>query len=130
MKQREAEKAGLEEELERLKAPQSVTTSSSEEAGVVSEERLRWQMEKENLRKELTAKMDAEKEPILREKEALELKVRHLEETRPSLTKEQVTALEQTLNETHSRFVPFFEVQILMIINLSYKHIVYLVDCV
>lgn len=103
------EKAKLEEELERMKAAeastQSVTVSSSKNADLISEERLRWQMEKENLRKELMAKMNAEKEPILREKEALDSKLRHLEETRSSLTKEQVAALEQNMTETQSRFV-------------------------
>lgn len=61
-------------------------------------------MEKENLRKELTAKMNAEKEPILKEKEALENKLRLLEETTPSLTKEEVVVLQQNLTETQSRF--------------------------
>lgn len=112
MKQRETDLAKLEEEIKQLKAIQpaveETTTASSlkgDTAAVLSEERLRWQMEKENLRKELTAKMDAEKEPIIREKEALENRLKLLEETSPSLTKEQVVALENNLTETQSRLV-------------------------
>lgn len=83
------------------------TASSPEEPGTasLSEERLRWQMEKENLRKELKAKMDAEREPMLKEKEALENKLRILEETSPSLTKDEVNALQQNLTESRSRSV-------------------------
>ena len=112
LKQKETELAKLEEEIKRLKATQpavEVTTMTSSRKGdtaaILSEERLRWQMEKENLRKELTAKMDAEREPILKEKEALENKLKVLEETSPSLTKEQAVALENSLTETQSRFV-------------------------
>ena len=112
MKQREVEKNELKEEIERLKTTSEssallVTSSSSEEAGTasLSEERLRWQMEKENLRKELTAKMDAEREPIIKEVEALENKLKLLEGTGPSLTKEQVAELQQNLTETRSRSV-------------------------
>ena len=110
LKQREPDLAKLEEELKQLKAIQpaveETTTATSQKgdtAAVLSEERLRWQMEKENLRRELTAKMDAEKGPIIREKEALENRLKLLEETSPSLTKEQVVALENNLTETQSR---------------------------
>lgn len=97
----ELEKSQLEE---KLKTTEHV--SSAEEAdksSVLSEERLRWQMEKENLRRELTAKMDAEREPILKEKEALENKLRLIEESGPTLTKEQVTALEHNLTQSQTR---------------------------
>ena len=62
-------------------------------------------MEKENLRKELMAKMDSEREPILKEKEALENKLRLIEEAGPTLTREQVTALEQNLTQSQARLV-------------------------
>ena len=102
----------MEEELKQRKAIQPAieeTTMTSSQKGdnaaILSEERLRWQMEMENLRKELTAKMDAEKEPIIHEKEALENRLKLLEETNSSLTKEQVVALENNLTETQSRSV-------------------------
>ena len=112
LKLREIDLAKLEEELKQLKAIQpaveETTIASSQKgdaAAILSEERLRWQMEKENLRRELTAKMEAEKEPIIRERDALESRLKHLEETSPSLTKEQVVALENNLAETQSRLV-------------------------
>ena len=112
LKLREINLAKLEEELKQLKAIQpaveETTIASSQKgdaAAILSEERLRWQMEKENLRRELTAKMEAEKEPIIRERDALENRLKHLEETSPSLTKEQVVALENNLAETQSRLV-------------------------
>ena len=112
LKLREIDLAKLEEELKQLKAIQpaveETTIASSQKgdaAAILSEERLRWQMEKENLRRELTAKMEAEKEPIIRERDALENRLKHLEETSPSLTKEQVVALENNLAETQSRLV-------------------------
>lgn len=112
LKQKETDLAKLEEEMKQLKAMQpavkEATTASSlksDTAAILNEERLRWQMEKENLRKELTAKMDAEKEPIIKEKEALENRLKLVEETSPSLTKEQVVALENSLTETQSRLV-------------------------
>ena len=119
MKQRETKLAELEEEVKKLKntqpAVEEKTTASSRDgnaAAILSEERLRWQMEKENLRKELTAKMYAEREPVIKEKEALESKLRLLEETSPSLTKEQVVALENSLTETQLRFVLRLEITV------------------
>jgi hypothetical protein len=112
LKQREIDLAKLEEELKQLKAIQPaieettmISSPKGDTAAVLGEERLRWQMEKENLRRELTAKMDAEKEPIIREKEALKNRLKLFEETNPSLTKEQVVTLENNLTEAQSRLV-------------------------
>ena len=102
LKQMELEKSQLEEKLRTIE--DSSSTEGEEKSSSLSEERLRWQMEKENLRKELMAKMDAEREPILKEKEALENKLRLIEEAGPTLTREQVTALEHNLSQSQTRW--------------------------
>ena len=105
LKQIELEKSQLEEKLKTIEDANSNTEEEEDKSSTLSEERLRWQMEKENLRKELMAKMDSEREPILKEKEALENKLRLIEEAGPTLTREQVTALEQNLTQSQTRLV-------------------------
>ena len=108
LKQMELEKSQLEEKLKTIEDA-SNTEEEEDKSSSLSEERLRWQMEKENLRKELMAKMDAEREPILKEKEALENKLRLIEEAGQTLSREQITTLEQNLTQSQTRLADSVE---------------------
>ena len=117
LKQRETDLAEMELEVKQLKATRLAveeTTTASPQKGdaatVLSEERLRWQMEKENLRKELTAKMDIQRESILKENEALKGQLKILEGASPSQVQDQVVALESSLTESKSRFVSTYTI--------------------
>ena len=74
--------------------------------GDLEEEKLKWQMEMETLRRELNAGFDAEREVWERERRALETDVGVLRERVVTLeSHDKVTELEQALTKSQTRWM-------------------------
>ena len=103
----EKERDDLREEVASLRSVQKPDALEEEEkVKVTEEERLKWQMEMENLRQELEARMEGEKEVFAKEKAALEATVSSLEEKCAELeesSRNRKAELEQNLTEAQSR---------------------------
>ena len=93
---------GLSEQ-EQAQIPNTDTAVTSTQ---LEEEKLKWQMDTENLRRELTASFDTEREKITTEKTSLNNELTVLKETVTKLesgSQEKVLKLEQKLSDSEER---------------------------
>ena len=94
------------QQVESLQAREGNMAGDVSGKGDLEEERLKWQMEMETLRRELNAGFDAEREEWERERRALESDVGVLREKVVTLeSHDKVTELEQVLAKSQSRWI-------------------------